>query len=119
MGHSASHFRNDFAAGARRRVGSLSPRRAGLTSRPSLSRVPPLPARGMLALPSPLSSSRRSIPMCDRHRNPHAGSEPVATDTDETRREFMQTAGVAAGTAALGAATTSTAAEDKKPEDKK
>jgi uncharacterized protein len=53
--------------------------------------------------------------MCDRHRHPHAGSESTS---DETRREFMQTAGVAAaGAVALGA--TSSAAQEKKPDDKK
>jgi uncharacterized protein len=49
--------------------------------------------------------------MCDRHRNPSAGSESTS---DETRREFMHTASIAAaGAVAFGAA--SAAAQEKKP----
>lgn len=50
--------------------------------------------------------------MCDRHHSPHAAAEP--TSADETRREFMHTAGVAAaGAVAFGTATA--ADDDKKP----
>lgn len=55
--------------------------------------------------------------MCEQHRNPSVTSEP--TNSDETRREFMQTGvAVAAGAVAYGAASTAVA-EDKKPDDKK
>jgi uncharacterized protein len=54
----------------------------------------------MLAFPSPLSAS-------------HDGATIMADlPADETRREFMQSAGAVAATAAMGA---TTAAEDKKP----
>src|SRR6476659_1635858 len=52
--------------------------------------------------------------MCDRHRNPVAGSDP---NSDETQREFMQTTAATAGAVAVGA--TSAPAQEKKPEDKK
>jgi predicted aldo/keto reductase-like oxidoreductase len=51
--------------------------------------------------------------MCERHRNPSAIHE--STDSDETRREFMQTSVAAATGAVAFGATTSAVADDKKP----
>jgi predicted aldo/keto reductase-like oxidoreductase len=50
--------------------------------------------------------------MCDRHRTDFTNSEP--TTSDETRREFMQTAAAVAGAVAISAPA-APAAEDKKP----
>src|SRR5215470_2015549 len=82
---------------------------------PRVTYYPSFPARGMLAVTvaSPPFFPTESPAMCDRHRNTNVGSEPTS---DETRREFMQTAGVAAaGAVAFGTVATANAAEDKKP----
>jgi predicted aldo/keto reductase-like oxidoreductase len=71
------------------------------------------PARGMLALTVAPPFIDGAFTMCERHRNPSAIHE--STDSDETRREFMQTSVAAAAGAVAFGATTSAAADDKKP----